>query len=106
MAQFVIKKSGEKESFDGEKMRKSIEVAAASASLSTDRTNEVLDKVLTVAFDLAAKKEEISTSELGECIFSEIEKIEPKMAKIWKEYEEEKLRLADNPIISRGNNIG
>ena len=105
MANFVIKKDGTKELFDGEKTRKSIEVAALSTSLSSDRTSEVLDKVLTAAFGLAAQKEEITTAELGKCVFEELNKIEPKTAEIWKKYEEAKLRAADHPFVGRGNNF-
>lgn len=90
MAKQVIKRNGTKEDFDGEKMRKSIEVAAISAGLSMDRTNEVANQVLDVVFKIANGKEEIATSELSESVFGQLNAIEPKMAELWKQYEEEK----------------
>ncbi len=94
MARQVIKRDGTKEPFDGEKMRKSIEVAGLSAGLSMDRVNEVVNQVLGVALELANSKEEIATTELSECVFGELVKLEPKIAGPWKEYEEEKRRRA------------
>lgn len=92
MAKQVIKRSGEKEEFDGEKIRKSIEVAAISSGLSGDRVKEVVFQVLDVVLKLANGKEEIATSELADAVFSELNKLEPKTAECWKKYEEEKYR--------------
>jgi len=90
MVKQVIKKDGTKEDFNGEKMRKSIEVAAISAGFPIDRTNEVADQVLDVVLKNVNDKEEIETSELSESVFSQLNAIEPKMAELWKQYEEEK----------------
>lgn len=105
MTKQVIKRDGTKESFDGEKMRKSIEVAAMSSGLSEDRINEVVLQVLGVVLKIANSKEEIATAELGDAVFDELNKIEPRTAALWKQREEEKLRSADNPYISRGNSF-
>ncbi len=90
MVKQVIKRDGIKEDFNGEKMRKSIEVAAISAGFSMDRTNEVADKILNVVLKNLNDKEEVATSELSESVFSQLNAIEPKMAELWKQYEEEK----------------
>ncbi len=90
MAKQVIKRDGTKEPFDGEKMRKSIEVAAISAGLSMDRTNEVVNQVLEAVFKVSNGKEEVTTAELSESVFSQLNIVEPKMAELWKQYEEEK----------------
>ena len=90
MAKLVVKKDGSKESFDGEKMRKSIEVAAISSGLSIDRMGEVVDKVLGIVLKKANAKDEISTAELSESVLEQLNAIEPKMAELWKQYEEDK----------------
>jgi len=90
MAKQVIKRDGTKEAFDGEKMRKSIEVAAISAGFSINRTNEVADQILGAVFKIANGKEEIATSELSKSVFDQLNIVEPKMAELWKQYEEEK----------------
>jgi transcriptional regulator NrdR family protein len=92
MAKQVIKRDGTKEVFDGEKIRKSVEVAAISSGLSGDRIKEVVLQVLDVVLKLANAKEEIATSELADAVFGELSKIEPKTAATWKKYEEEKYR--------------
>jgi len=103
MAKVVIKRDGTKEEFDGEKIRKSIEIAAMSSGLSEERVKEVVFQVLDAVLKLANSKEEIATKELGDAVFNELNKIEPKTAEAWKKYEEEKLRAADHPFVSRGN---
>ena len=90
--------------FDGEKLRRSVEVAAMNAGLAENTVRELVDRVLDAALKTANDKEEISTSELGECVFNEMRKTERRAAEIWKNHEEEKLRSIDNPFISRGNN--
>ncbi len=90
MAQQVIKRDGTKEPFDGEKMKRSIEVAAISAGISIDRTNEIVNQILEVVFKITNDKEEMATSELSDSVFSQLNTIEPKMAELWKKYEEEK----------------
>lgn len=90
MAKSVIKRDGTKEDFNGEKMRKSIEVAAISAGLSMDRTNEIVNQVLNVVLKDVNGKEEVATTELSESVFSQLNAIEPKMAELWRQYEEEK----------------
>ena len=94
MAKQVIKRDGTKEDFDGEKMRKSIEVAAIGAGLSMDRTNEVVSQILDIVLKAANGKEEITTSELSESVFGQLNTIEPKIAELWKKYEEEKRHRA------------
>jgi transcriptional regulator NrdR family protein len=103
MAKQVIKRDGTKEDFDGEKIRKTVEVAAISSGLSEDRAKEVVFQVLDVVLNLANSKEEIATKELGDAIYNELKKMEPKTAEAWRNYEEEKLRNTDNPYVSRGN---
>lgn len=90
MAKFVIKKDGTKESFDAEKIRKSITAAAQGANLSEERLNEVVEQVSSAAIELAEGKEEIATAEIKEKILSELDTIESSVSGAWRKHDEEK----------------
>lgn len=90
MASDVIKKDGTKESFDAEKIKKSIAIAAQEANLSEERKNEVVEQVATAAIQMAEEKEEIATSEIKEKILSELDHIEPGVSAAWRKHDEEK----------------
>ncbi len=90
MALEVIKKSGEKEPFDAEKIRRSIQAAADETDLSEERKKEVVEQVVNSAIQLAEGKEEIATSEIREKILDELDKIEPSVSATWRKYEEER----------------
>jgi len=90
MALEVIKKSGEKEPFDTEKIRRSIQAAADETDLSEERKKEVVEQVANSAIQLAEGKEEIATSEIREKILDELDKIEPSVSAAWRKYDQEK----------------
>jgi len=90
MAKFVIKKDGEKEPFDAEKIKKSITVAASGANLSEKQIKKVVKKVSKAAIKLAKKKEEITTTEIKEKILSELDALEPSVSEAWRKYAQEK----------------
>ncbi len=92
MAKQVIKRDGTKEPFNGEKIRKALEVNVAEAGLSESRTKEVVEQVLGVVLELANGREEIATDELAEAVVAELDKIEPKAGESWRKYEEERHR--------------
>ncbi|MFH0803793.1 MAG: ATP cone domain-containing protein [Candidatus Tagabacteria bacterium] len=90
MAKFVIKKDGEKEPFDAEKIRASIMAAASNANLPEERRNEVIERVLGLAMQLAEGKEEISTAEIREKVLGELDALEPSVSGAWRKSEQEK----------------
>ncbi len=90
MAKFVIKKGGEKEPFDAEKINKAIAAAASRADLSEKRIKKVVKKVSKAAIKLAKKKEEIATTEIKEKILSELDALEPSVSEAWRKYAQEK----------------
>ena len=92
MANQVIKKDGTKEPFDGEKIRKSIELSVKDAGLSAERIAEVVREASEAALQIAAEKEEIATTELAERILSKLDEIEPSAAVAWREHEQVKSR--------------
>ncbi len=105
MLKQVIKRDGSREPFDGEKLRRSVEVASISAGIQMDKTKEIADRIFGLILEAVADREEISTAELGKNVFSEMSKIEPGAAEIWKKHEEEKINSQNNPFISRGNHF-
>ncbi len=92
MAKFVIKKDGEKEPFDAEKIKSAITAAASRADLSEKRIKKVVKKVSKAAIKLAKKKEEIATTEIREKILSELDALEPSISESWRKYAGEKAR--------------
>ena len=90
MATNVIKRDDSKQPFDEGKVRKSIELAAQDAGLTPERTQEVVNQVLSVALEAATAKEEIATSELREVILAELEKTETSVVGTWKKYAQNK----------------
>lgn len=88
MAQTVIKRDGSKEPFDESKLRRSIEVAVREAGLEKDRVSEVTTQIADAALELAASKDEIPSSELRKKILSDLDTVEPSVAKAWRQYDE------------------
>ena len=95
MATFVIKRGGVKEPFDVEKLRGSIRVNAHEAALEAaeERINDLVDRISSVVIrDLEGKKE-ISSVEIKEKILSELDIVDPAVAKAWKRYDREKGKI-------------
>ena len=90
MANEVIKRDGSKQSFDEEKIRRSIEVAAQEAGLAQERVAELVDQVSRVAIEFSSGKEEIATSEIKETILSELDRVEPSVSEAWRKHDQAK----------------
>jgi transcriptional repressor NrdR len=93
MANFVIKKDGQKEPFDPEKIRKAISMAADQAGIAEERKNEIVEQVTTSTVQMADTKEEVTTTEIREKILNELNVIEPSVTEAWRKYEQEKGRV-------------
>ena len=90
MANEVVKKDGTREPFDEEKIRRAVEMASREAGLAAERTAEVVDQVSQKIVDMAASKEEITTSEIRDAILSELDMLEPTVSAAWRTYEQAK----------------
>ena len=86
----VIKKSGKKEQFSPEKIRKSIAGAAQQADIPDERKDEVVYEVVGTVIPILESKEGIDTSEIKGIILGELDKVEPAVASSWRKYEEGK----------------
>ena len=56
--------------------------------MAPERAEEVVNQVSSVVLDFAAEKEEIASSELGEKVLSELDKVEPSAAEAWRKYDQ------------------
>ncbi|MBI1960757.1 MAG: hypothetical protein HYS43_00555 [Candidatus Liptonbacteria bacterium] len=90
MANEVIKKDGRREPFDGDKIRRSIEMASRDAGLPANRVSEITERVAESAIQFATDKDEVTTGELRERILTELNDVEPSVADAWRRYDETK----------------
>lgn len=89
MALAVIKRSGAKEYFDPDKMKKSIENASESVKLSKERKEKLIERVYKPVLEEIKDKEEVETKEIRDRILQKLDELEPKVAKAWRRYETE-----------------
>jgi len=82
----VIKKGGEKEKFNLNKIKKSLISAVEASDLSQEKKNEIVEEITKRVFDFAKRKKQIFTAEIEAKILLELEENCPQAAKIWREY--------------------
>ena len=83
----VVKRDGSIEDFDEAKIKNSIHAACREAKLTEERIEELLETIVPNVLNSLASKEEVSFSEIRDIIFEELEKNEPAIIEIWKNYE-------------------
>ncbi len=86
----VIKTDGKRESFNIEKIRRSIEAAARETHISDDRRRDVINRVLEITREMAEKNSTIKTRDLRDRILRELDTLEPSISKSWRAYEQTK----------------
>jgi len=86
----VIKKDGRREPFDVAKLRRSIETAAREAGIPEERAREVVDRVASIAIEMAEKETEIESGAIRERVLSELDSIEPAVSQAWRNYDQNK----------------
>lgn len=91
MVKIVIKKSGEEEPFDIEKLKQSIRVNAIDTTLreAEKETNDLVERVSNKILQRTAEKEKITTKELKEEILKELDATAPNVAGIWREFDKQ-----------------
>ncbi len=90
MANFVIKKDGEKESFNAEKIRRAVTGAATKAGLPNEQIINLVEKVLTAVMQSVAGKAEVATTEIKEKVLDELDTLAPSVSEEWRKYDQEK----------------
>lgn len=83
----VTKKDGTKETFNSEKIKKSIAGAAQQADIPEERKDEVVYQVAETVIPMIESREEIDASEIREIILSELDRAEPAVSSAWRKYE-------------------
>jgi len=94
MANFVIKKSGEKEPFDPMKIEAAIRAAASEANLTDEKIESLVNRVTAIIIEMATQKDEIATSEIKDRILKELDVLEPSVAEAWRRFEGAKEKQA------------
>lgn len=90
MIKYVFKKGGKKESFDQEKIKKSISFALEKTDFSDQKKEEILKSVFSTIIEFLKEKKEVSTAEVEAEILIELDKLAPKAAENWRQYRLEK----------------
>jgi transcriptional regulator NrdR family protein len=92
MAKIVIKKDKKEEPFDIEKLKESIRVNAIDSVLrqSEERINNLVEHISDKVVQSLGKRDKISTWELREKILAELDLAAPEVAKIWRDYDEQR----------------
>jgi len=90
MATQVIKKGGKKEAFRAEKLKRAIRSAAKDARLPAKKIKTVVSKVCRPVLKFVAKRKTVKTAVLREKVLSQLDKIEPTVAKAWRKYDQKR----------------
>jgi len=90
MIKEVIKKGGEKEPFNLNKIKKALILAVEKTDLSQEKKNEIVEKITKEILKFLKGKEAIFTAEIEAKIILELEKFCPQAANLWREYRRKK----------------
>jgi len=90
MASQVIKKDGSRESFDVSKIERAIRAAASLTELSEERVEEVVREVSAVVVKVAEEKETITSYEIRDVLLGKLDRIEPAVSEVWRQYRKNK----------------
>jgi transcriptional regulator NrdR family protein len=83
----VVKSNGRAETFDGEKLKRSIRKAAVDAGLTEARTNKVVALVYKGIYPAFKGNTEVDSEELRGCILAELDSVAPAAAKAWRDFD-------------------
>ena len=92
MIKKVIKRDRREEPFDIEKLKQSIRVNAIDAALKETETkiNDLVNSVSEAVVQQIKNNDEITSTEIREIILAKLDEIAPLVAKIWREYDEQR----------------
>jgi transcriptional regulator NrdR family protein len=86
----IIKKGGQREKFNLNKIKKSLIFAIERTELSQEKKNELVEEITKKVLDFVKEKGEIFTAEIEAKILLELDENCPQAAKLWREYRLEK----------------
>lgn len=91
MPKFVIKKDGEEEPFDIEKLKQSVRINAIDATLkeAEEQTNNLVNQISDTVMRLIEEEEKIATEKIKEIILKELDKTAPGVSGAWRKFDQE-----------------
>lgn len=92
MASEVIKKSGIKEMFEPEKIRRSIAKAIGRVNMPEQRKDEIVEEVSEIVISNLKERGDVESREIRENILSELDRVSPIVSNAWREYEQNKVK--------------
>lgn len=84
----VIKRKGNVESFNPNKIKGSLQKAAIDAGYSAEEKKDILDEVFNNINKDIGKKEKVESENIRMCILTELDKCEPYIAKSWRKFDQ------------------
>jgi len=86
----VIKKNGEKQEFDPEKIKRSVEKAAREVRLSDERLKDIIVKVAQPVIVKIRDQDTIKTEDIRKEVIETVRQEAPEVAEAWKDFEQNK----------------
>ncbi len=83
----VVKRDGSTETFDSDKIKRSIEKAAIDAGYTLEEVNTITKELIGEIIEEAKKNGRISTNSLKNSIFNKFEKTDSSIVKSWKKFD-------------------
>jgi len=90
MATEVIKKDGQREPFNPDKIRDAIWAAAQRTDLSDEDKEEIVERVASKVIEMFEDVDIVATTEIRDAILEELDSVSPEIANCWREYEKNK----------------
>lgn len=88
MAIQVVKKGGKTESFNKEKIKRSIEKAAIDAGYTLDQIDSITDQITEEIAEEAKKIGKVNSESIKNSIFNKLEETESSIVESWKKFDE------------------
>ena len=89
----VVKKNGEVENFDEEKLKRSVFNAAKDAGYDENRALEISEEVLEFVLDSIENLETVDSESLRDLILNKLDADYPEISEKWREYERNKKEM-------------
>ncbi len=83
----VIKRSGEEQEFQVEKLRTSLEKAAREAGYSEDEIFRIVEEISSFVMESVSDLETVDTQSMRTLILSELDKRYPEISEAWRNYD-------------------
>ena len=83
----VRKRSGNKEPFDEDKIKRSIQKAGIDAGYTIDEVAKLADSITDGITEMAQEKNEINTDAIRDNVLKELDKAQARVAESWRKFD-------------------